>query len=137
MNRRSLFFISVNTAVPLQSFAAMELGRSDREQESLVISCSHPCGDLRPCLEKWINRPPGTLLTLFGAIWQNTTNHADREYRAAKNGGETGGGRAESKCVQVKGRVTFASPLTRKTPPGKAVWERKMPPRDMGYCKIG
>ena len=40
---------------------------------------------------------------------------------------------AGSKCVQVKGRVAFASPLARFTPPGKAVRERQMPPRDTGF----
>lgn len=39
--------------------------------------------------------------------------------------------------MQIKGRVAFTSPLTRETPPGKAERERKMPPRDTGYCKIG
>lgn len=39
--------------------------------------------------------------------------------------------------MQVKGRVAFGSPLARKTPPSKAVREKKMPPRDVGYCKIG
>lgn len=41
-----------------------------------------------------------------------------------------------SKCVQVKGRVAFASPLARSTPPGKAVREREMPPTDAGFPKI-
>ena len=36
IERWAPFSISVNTVVPLQSFVAMELGRSDREQESLV-----------------------------------------------------------------------------------------------------
>lgn len=39
--------------------------------------------------------------------------------------------------MQVKGRVAFASSLARKTPSGKAVREKKMPPRDRDYCKIG
>lgn len=39
--------------------------------------------------------------------------------------------------MQVKGRVAFGSPLARSTPPGKAVRERKMPPTDAGFRKIG
>ncbi|RKJ19326.1 hypothetical protein D7X48_13880 [bacterium D16-50] len=37
--------------------------------------------------------------------------------------------------MQVKGRVAFAGPPARFTPPGKAVRERKMPPRDTGFLK--
>ena len=40
------------------------------------------------------------------------------------------------KCVQVKGRVAFASPLARFTPPGKAVRERRMPPTGAGFPEI-
>ena len=43
---------------------------------------------------------------------------------------------AGSKSVQVKGRVAFASPLARFTPPGKAVREKKMPPKDAGFLGI-
>ena len=38
--------------------------------------------------------------------------------------------------MQVKGRVAFASPLARFTPPGKAVREKKMPPKDAGFLEI-
>ena len=112
----SAFFFFVNTAVPFQSLAAMELVSTDREPESLVTPCDRPCGDLCSCLEKVDNRPTCILSALFGTIWPNQLPLlADRECRAAQNGGETGGGARGSKCVQVKGRVAFASPLTRKS----------------------
>lgn len=59
----------VNKTVPFQLFAAMELGRSDREPEHLVTPCVCPCGDLCLRLGK-VNGPPETLSALFGAIWQ-------------------------------------------------------------------
>lgn len=39
--------------------------------------------------------------------------------------------------MQVKGRGAFASPIAQFTPPGKAVREKKMPPRDGALPKIG
>lgn len=44
---------------------------------------------------------------------------------------------AGAKCVQVKGRVAFVSPLARKAPPGKAEREKKMPPINAGFNKNG
>ncbi len=58
IERWAPFSISVNTAVPLQFLAVMELGRSDREPESLVTHCGRPCSVLCPCLENVDNRPP-------------------------------------------------------------------------------
>ncbi len=86
--------------------------------------------------KKWINRPTGTLSALFGAIWrkqpQTLLTGSAGQPKWEKNRGWMAG----SKCVQVKGRVAFASPPARFTPPGKAVRERKMPPTGAGFPKI-
>ena len=44
---------------------------------------------------------------------------------------------AGSKCVQVKGRVAFASLLAPKIPPSKALQKRNVPPGDIGLSKSG
>lgn len=68
---------------------------------------------------------------------KNSLQHAGRECRAAQNGGKTrGGGQGRNVC-RLKDGWLLQAPLAWKTPPGKAVRERKMPPRDMGYCKMG
>ena len=118
-----LFSISVNMAVLLQSLAAMELVSTDRETESLVTPCGRPCGDLWPCLEKvdkLTARHP--FCPVWGDLAKTAFNHAGRECRAAKMGGNRGW-LAGSKCVQVKGFMLLPQPKPEKTPPGKAVWK--------------
>lgn len=44
---------------------------------------------------------------------------------------------AGSKCVQVKGRVAFTSPLAQKTPSGKAGREQSLPPTKILLGKTG
>ncbi len=41
--RMGVFFISESGAISGQSFAAMEMGRLDRERESPVVFCGRPC----------------------------------------------------------------------------------------------
>ena len=73
------------------------------------------------CAIVW-NRPPGTFSTLFGAIWRKNPKPCPQGVRVVSNEGGKRGGWQGAKCVQVKGRMAFASPLARKsaTTPNKA-----------------
>lgn len=98
------FSISVNTAVLLQPFAAMELGRSDRESGRLVTPCGCPCGDLWPCLEKvdkQAARKP--FRPVWGDLAKTASNHVGGEYSVAQNGWETGGGWQGRNVCRLKG----------------------------------
>ena len=68
--------------------------------------------------EKWINRPPGTLFDLLGAIWQNSPSPADRECRAAKMG-ENGDGWQGRNVCRLKGLCCFRSLNPKKHRPAK------------------
>lgn len=133
-----LFSISVNMAVFLQSLAAMELVSTDRELERLVTPCSRPCGDLWLRLEK-VDKQTARypFLPCLGRFGKTAFNHAGRECRAAKNGGETGGGGQGRNVCRLKDGWLLQAPWPEKRRPARPCGKRKCHPEIWGTAKLG